>query len=161
MSANITSTPFISSRALSNLAPGSTSKLGEVRSHAFYNQYDPESNPSGIIALAIAENKLMRDEITSYINNKLRVTPWHLTYGHGPQGSIPLRKAVSEFVNKEFHPYSSVEQDHVCICNGAGSAVNNLSFVLAEPDDGILVGRPLYVSVSRSLLNTRYILCAE
>ncbi|RMZ80451.1 hypothetical protein DV737_g2978, partial [Chaetothyriales sp. CBS 132003] len=134
--------PRISSRATANLKP--YSQLGEVRSHCFSQQYDPDTKPDGIVALAIAENKLMRDEITAYINDCLRITPWHLTYGHGPQGSIPLRQAVSDFVNGHFKPHTPVAPSHICICNGAGSAVDDLCFVLGDPGDGLLVGRPLY-----------------
>ena len=47
-------------------------------------------------------------------------------------------------MNKEFKPYSPISPDHICICNGAGSAVDNLSFILGNPGDGILVGTPLY-----------------
>ncbi|RMD40257.1 hypothetical protein DV735_g4871, partial [Chaetothyriales sp. CBS 134920] len=134
--------PHISSRASANLK--SYSKLGEVRSHCFTRQYDPDTNPDGIVALAIAENRLMRDEITAYINNQLRITPWHLTYGHGSQGSNPLREAVSRFVNEHFKPHTPVLSSHICICNGAGSAVDDLCFVLGDPGDGLLIGRPLY-----------------
>jgi aspartate/methionine/tyrosine aminotransferase len=153
----------ISARAQDNLRP---SPLGAIRSHCFYNQYDPTSNPEGIIALAIAENKLMRDEITAHINDNFRITPWHLTYGEGPQGSTALRNAIARFVNREFglHAVFSsagssngrspttdtdgsglVKPEHIVLCNGAGSAVNNLCFCLGEPGDGILTGRPFYV----------------
>src|SRR4051794_35100336 len=81
--------PYVSERALSNLNTGPlTTKLHAVRSHCFHNQYDPITNPDGIVALAIAENKLMRREIVDHINNHMNITPWHLTYGHGPAGSI-------------------------------------------------------------------------
>ncbi|ETN44730.1 uncharacterized protein HMPREF1541_10400 [Cyphellophora europaea CBS 101466] len=133
--------PFLSARVSSNLV---SSKLGEVRSHCFYNQWHPTTNPDGIIALAIAENKLMRDEIVDHINANFKITPWHLTYGEGPQGSIALKSAIGDFMNREFNPFTPLNKDHIVVCNGAGSAVNNLCFCLGEPGDGILVGRPLY-----------------
>ena len=134
--------PYISSRAISNLT---TSKLAEVRSYCFHNQYDPKSNPDGVIALAVAENKLMRDEITHYINENTRIKPWHLTYGEGPQGSTELLSELVQFVNREFHPFESIQNSHICVCNGAGNAVSQFAFCVGEPGDGILVGRPLYV----------------
>jgi aspartate/methionine/tyrosine aminotransferase len=138
--------PFVSSRASANLtADPLTTKLHAIRSHCFHNQYDQIRNPKGIVALAIAENKLMRNEIVDHINQNMQITPWHLTYGHGPAGSIDLRKAVADFVTEVFKPSMEIGGSHVAICNGAGSAVDNLSFVLAEPGEGILVGRPLYV----------------
>ena len=138
----MTETTYISSKATSNFV---ANKLHGIRSYCFYRQYDPETNPDGIIALAIAENKLMRDEITEHINNHFKISPWHLTYGHGPYGSNELRKTLAGFVNEVFQPFSPVEDKHICICNGAGSAVSNLAFCMGEPGDGILVGRPLYV----------------
>jgi aspartate/methionine/tyrosine aminotransferase len=138
--------PLISSRASANLtADPLTTKLHAIRSHCFHNQYDPIENPGGIVALAIAENKLMRKEIVDHINRNMQITPWHLTYGHGPTGSIELRQAVADFVTEVFKPSMEISGSHVGVCNGAGSAVDNLSFVLGEPGDGILVGRPLYV----------------
>jgi aspartate/methionine/tyrosine aminotransferase len=131
----------LSTRASSNLHP---SKLGEVRSHCFRHQWDPARNPDGIIALAIAENKLMRDEITAHINANFSITPWHLTYGEGPSGSIALRTSISSFMNTHFKPTEPITKDHVVVCNGAGTAVSNLCFCLGGPGDGILLGRPYY-----------------
>ena len=134
-------TMSISTRATSNL---NASKLGEIRSHCFRNQYDPASNPDGIIALAIAENKLMRDEITEHINKNFKITPWHLTYGDGANGSRSLKNAISDFMNEHFKPVQPITKDHIVVCNGAGTAVNNLCFCLGEPGDGILLGVPYY-----------------
>ena len=77
-------TTHLSDRASQNLR---RSKLGEVRAYCFYKQYDPVSKPDGIVALAIAENKLMRDEITQHMNKNFNINPFHLTYGEGPQVS--------------------------------------------------------------------------
>lgn len=132
----------ISQRALANLVPNT---LHEIRSHCFHNQYDKDLNPDGIVALAVAENKLMRDEIVQHINSHMNITPFHLTYGEGPAGSSALRRAVASFVTDVFHPSMEITEKHICICNGAGSAVDNLSFCVGEPGEGILVGRPLYV----------------
>lgn len=132
----------ISQRALDNLIPN---KLHEIRSHCFHDQYDPDVNPQGIVALAIAENKLMRHEIVQHINSHMSITPWHLTYGQGPNGDPALRRAVAGFVTDVFKPSSEINETHICICNGAGSAIDNLAFCMGEPGDGILVGRPLYV----------------
>ncbi|KIW49566.1 hypothetical protein PV05_11234 [Exophiala xenobiotica] len=133
---------YISKRALDNLVPN---KLQEIRSHCFHNQYDQVNNPNGIVALAIAENKLMRDEICQHINKHMNINPWHLTYGQGPNGDPALRRALVSFVQEVFKPSTEITENHICICNGAGSAVDNLSFCMGEPGDGILVGRPLYV----------------
>ncbi|KIW90484.1 uncharacterized protein Z519_09130 [Cladophialophora bantiana CBS 173.52] len=59
---------YIPQRALSKFAPSAGPDLHAVHAHCFCNQYDPTSNPGGIVALAIAENKLMRDEICAHVN---------------------------------------------------------------------------------------------
>lgn len=139
--------PYVSERALSNINPPNPilGKLYAVRAYCFRNQYDPETNPDGIVALAVAENKLMREEIVDHINSHMKITPWHLTYGNGAYGSPELRTAIAQFVMGVFKPSMKIEENQVAVCNGAGSAVDDLSFCLADPGDGILVGRPLYV----------------
>ena len=132
----------ISERVSQNLH---RSKLSEVRSYCYHRQYDPVTNPIGIVALAIAENKLMRDEITEHINKHFKISPWHLTYGEGPGGTYALRSEIASLVNKTFKPLVTVDHNHICMCSGAGTAVSNFCFCIGEPGDGILVGRPLYV----------------
>ncbi|KAK4495581.1 hypothetical protein PRZ48_012849 [Zasmidium cellare] len=133
--------PILSDRVKDNLQP---SKLGDLRAYCYYKQYDPKTKPDGIVALAIAENKLMRDEITKHINDNFQITPWHLTYGEGPVGTAALRKELTSYVNDAFKPYIPVKDDHFCMCNGAGNAVHNLAFCVGEPGDGILLSKPLY-----------------
>ena len=67
-----------------------------------------------------------------------------MTYGEGANGTSELRSNIASFVNEVFAPHSVVEDKHVSMCNGAGSAVSNFCFCIGEPGDGILVGRPLY-----------------
>ena len=131
----------LSRRAAENLP---RSKLSEVRSYCYYKQYDPVTNPDGIVPLAIAENRLMRDEISEHLNKNFKIKPWHLTYGEGPTGSSKLRSAIASFVNEVFDPHTAVDASHVCVCNGVASAVNNFCFCVGEPGDGILISRPLY-----------------
>jgi cell division protein FtsI/penicillin-binding protein 2 len=45
---------LISPPTRGNLKPN---KLMELAFHVFANQYEPDSNPNGIVALAVAENK--------------------------------------------------------------------------------------------------------
>ena len=132
----------ISNRISQNLH---STKLSEVRSYCFRRQYDPVAKPDGFVALAIAENKLMRDEVTAHINKNFQINPWHLTYGEGRAGAFELRSKIASFVNDSFNPFLPVEDSHLCVCNGAGSVVSNFCFCIGEPGDGLLIGRPLYV----------------
>jgi aspartate/methionine/tyrosine aminotransferase len=87
----------------------------------------------------------MRDEIAEHLNTNFKINPWHLTYGEGPAGSSRLRSEIASFVNNVFEPHAAVDASHICMCNGVASAVNNFSFCVGEPGDGILISRPLYV----------------
>lgn len=68
-----------------------------------------------------------------------------LTYGDGPSGSMALRTAMAGYVNREFNPRETVENIHVTILSGVGAVIDALCFSIAEPGDGILIARPLYV----------------
>jgi aspartate/methionine/tyrosine aminotransferase len=133
---------FISRRARDNLKPN---KAFELVLHAFANQYDPVTNPDGIVALAVAENKLMHEEVCEHINNHFKVTPWMLTYGDGFTGSKALKKVLTRFVNVNFAPRKKIDESAICLTNGVGSAVDNLALCIGDPGDGVLIGRPLYV----------------
>lgn len=68
-----------------------------------------------------------------------------LTYGDGPSGSLDLRKALATFVNKHFNPNDNISFNEITVLNGASSVIDALCFCLANPGDGILIVRPLYV----------------
>lgn len=132
---------FISSRARDNLRPN---KALELILHAFADQYDQVTNPDGIVALAVAENKLMHAEVAEHINKHFRMTPWMLTYGDGFTGSRALKRALAKYINIHFTPRQKIDESAICVTNGVGSAVDNLGFCIGEPGDGILIGKPLY-----------------
>ena len=87
----------------------------------------------------------MRNEISEHLNTNFKISPWHLTYGDGPSGSLKLRAEIASFVNDVFTPHSLVQDSDICMCNGVASAVSNFCFCVGEPGDGILISRPLYV----------------
>ncbi|EME88548.1 uncharacterized protein MYCFIDRAFT_185197 [Pseudocercospora fijiensis CIRAD86] len=86
----------------------------------------------------------MRDEIARHVNEHFNIDPWHLTYGEGPAGTAALRGHIASDVNEVFHPSAPIHANHICVCNGAGSAVSNFCFCVGEPGDGILLSKPLY-----------------
>ena len=132
---------FLSDRARDNLK---TSPSWELNMHAFRNQYDRVTNPDGVVPLAVAENKLMHQEILEHVNKHFRMTPWMLTYGDGFTGSTALKVALATFINIHFNPRKTIDETSIILTNGVGSAVDNLAFSFGEPGDGILIGRPLY-----------------
>ena len=82
-----------------NLKPN---KLMELAFHTFLNQYEPDTNPNGIVALAVAENKLMHPEICEHINKHSKMAPWLLTNDDRFTGLKALKVALAKFINGHF-----------------------------------------------------------
>jgi aspartate/methionine/tyrosine aminotransferase len=102
------------------------------------------TNPNGFVNVGVAENVLMHDHLLSFINRKLDLPAKILTYHDGPTGSVRLKQAISAFINKHFHPLKAVDSSHLCVTNGVSSAIEHLSWAIADPGEGILLGRPYY-----------------
>ncbi|KAF3036908.1 hypothetical protein E8E12_003583 [Didymella heteroderae] len=105
-----------------------------------------KTNPSGWVPVGLAENALMHNELREFLNSKSLVDEQSraLTYGDGPSGSKPLRHALTAFFNDYFHPAWPVKPEHLLVTNGVTSAVEHCAWNLANPGEGILLGRPYY-----------------
>ncbi|KAF2677054.1 ACC synthase [Lentithecium fluviatile CBS 122367] len=110
------------------------------------NLWHPDTNPNGFISLGVAENSLMHSELRDFINTKALVDSEArgLTYGDGPCGSIPLRSALSSFLNKYFDPATPVKPEQLMVTCGLSSAIEHCSWAVADAGEGILLGRPYY-----------------
>lgn len=88
----------------------------------------------------------MHNELRDFLNSKKLVDPAArgLTYGDGPSGSKPLRAALSSFFNSYFHPAKPVEPDQLMVTNGVTTGIEHSAWALANPGEGILLGRPYY-----------------
>ncbi|KAL9108390.1 MAG: hypothetical protein Q9227_006850 [Pyrenula ochraceoflavens] len=106
----------LSRRALANIQPDPEKDLGRA---AFYNQYDPEKNPGGVVAMAVAENRLI--------------------------GSKHLKSALARYLNNILEPQQSIESGTVVVLSGVSNVVNTVAFCICNEGEGILIGRPLYV----------------
>ncbi|KAK5996201.1 1-aminocyclopropane-1-carboxylate synthase-like protein 1 [Cladobotryum mycophilum] len=106
--------------------------------------WDPESNPSGILSLGVAENTLMHAPLAKHIRDHLDLPHPSFTYGDGPGGSRRLKNAMSRFLNKHFKPVKSIEPAHISVTNGCSSAIEHLSWAFANPGEGFLLGQPYY-----------------
>ncbi|KAL9604023.1 MAG: hypothetical protein Q9219_000785 [cf. Caloplaca sp. 3 TL-2023] len=124
----------LSTRGQKNVPEGEAfDKLVEI----FTNVYDKETNPDGI-------------EFASFFS-KIDVQPRHLTYGDGPFGTRALRAALSDFFNDYLHPFNKVQPQQLLVAAGVTSVLDLISFAVANPGDGILIGRPLYGSFLKDL----------
>ncbi|KAF8251923.1 ACC synthase [Wilcoxina mikolae CBS 423.85] len=131
----------VSSRVLQNL------KDGEVMERLFAilaNPYNPETNPNGIVNLGVAENALMYKELTEFVNKTLSIDAFACTYGNGPIGSPSLRIALSNFLNRYFCAVQPVQPEHIVVSSGVTAVLDMLAWTLADAEDGVMFGRPLY-----------------
>jgi aspartate/methionine/tyrosine aminotransferase len=88
----------------------------------------------------------MHDELRDFLNSKSLVDPSSkaFTYGDGPSGSKHLRDILATFFNEYFQPVQDVNPSQLMITNGVTSAIEHVAWAIADPGDGILLGRPYY-----------------
>lgn len=113
--------------------------------HRFFevlgNLWHPRTNPKGYVNLGIAENSLMHEHIVHKINKTLSISEQNLTYG---DNQAQLKGVVAAFLNRHFHPFTTIQPTQLSIVNGCTTALQNLSWALSNPEDIILIGRPFY-----------------
>ncbi|KAL4723227.1 hypothetical protein ACLX1H_009717 [Fusarium chlamydosporum] len=108
------------------------------------NLFDQETNPDGIVSLGVAENTLMHDVLRKHIHDNLALTNPAFTYGDGTTGTKRVKKAVSRFLTTHLKPFKAIEPAHITMTNGCSAAIEHLSWAVANPGDGILLGQPYY-----------------
>lgn len=107
--------------------------------------WDEDDNPDGYVSLGLAENSLMHKELAEHIHSNISLPTQALTYGDGPPaGSQRLRSAMAKFLTKHLKPVDPIERSHIVVTNGCSSAIEQLSWALADPGDGFLLGQPYY-----------------
>ncbi|KAG9237073.1 1-aminocyclopropane-1-carboxylate synthase [Amylocarpus encephaloides] len=118
------------------------------------NCYDKDSNPSGVISLATAENYLCADELQKFILENVTIPKEAYTYGYGDQGGLHFPIALSSFINNHFSPSNPVQPDEI-ITGASLTPINELlGRSLGNPGDGILVARPVYGGFELDFGNT-------
>lgn len=88
----------------------------------------------------------MHNELRDFLNKQSLVdqNAKAFTYGDGPAGSLPLRTALSSFFNSYFNPVAPVQPAQLMATNGCSAAIEHCAWALANPGEGILLGRPYY-----------------
>ncbi|KAM5494530.1 putative secondary metabolism biosynthetic enzyme [Microsporum canis] len=107
-------------------------------------EYDAQSNPSGLLSLSTAENPLMHEELTAYVNSKLQFDKSVWSYGSSAGGGKKFPAAMAGHINRYFDPYMPVKSSEVLATNSIPSLNELLAFTLADEGDGILISRPIY-----------------
>ena len=103
--------------------------------------WHPETSPSGYVNLGVAENTLVHNRLIAKIKSEFDMTSSALTYGDGQKR---LKRAAARFITRNFNAQSPLTADHVAVTNGCTTAIQNLSWALANPGDVFLIGRPFY-----------------
>ncbi|KAL4869202.1 hypothetical protein BDV12DRAFT_168462 [Aspergillus spectabilis] len=109
--------------------------------------FDKETK-EGVVSFSNAENFLMQDVILGYIRTQVAsgLDRTSLTYHEGPFGSRRLREAMAKLITTYFHPASPISPDHILFTSGVTSLNAICALSLTDPDDGILLGQPIYGS---------------
>lgn len=128
----------VSQRAAQLTATGEST---ELLMSILNNLWDEKTNPDGYVSLGIAENSLMHDVLLEHMHRNMTISSLDLTYGDGFKR---LKKATARFLNRQFKPNTPIEPSHVFVSNGCTSAIQNLSWAMADPGDAFLLGRPYY-----------------
>jgi aspartate/methionine/tyrosine aminotransferase len=106
------------------------------------NRYHTDNNPGGYIGLCVAENKLVADLVAERLN-AIPMVP-HSVLGYDAMtGAVRFREQLGRFMGRtflgrEFPPHQ------IAVLAGAGSVLEILFHVLADPGDGVLVPTPSY-----------------
>lgn len=114
----------------------------------FENRYHHATNPNGVIALGIAENKLMHDVLLKRMRTFAPPSDEVLNYTW-PQGSQELREVMASFLSKYVFNLSNpaeqkVKADNLIINNGCTAILHALSYVMFNEKDSLLIPTPYY-----------------
>lgn len=111
--------------------------------------YDPTDNPDGYLVMLIAESKLMWKEMARKLEQVQASKPlpaWIFNYGD-MGGQITFKKTMASMMQRWIH--APVNPQYLRFQVGAGSILDQISYILADVDDGVLVpgpGYPAFVS---------------
>lgn len=105
--------------------------------------YDAATNPDGYIGLSVAENKLVWDLMRPRLIEPRRNLPHEAICYDEMIGSATFRRRLAEFMGSRFlgrvFDYRSI-----AVLAGAGSVLEILFYVLADPGEAVLVPTPSY-----------------
>ncbi|KAH8079618.1 pyridoxal phosphate-dependent transferase [Filobasidium floriforme] len=113
--------------------------------------YHPSSNPGGIVGLGVAENLLMGEELVDLSRRAMtsNFTTQDLSYGDDLWGSKRLHRALAGFLNEWFEPYEQAQPEHIITSAGLSCLIDQLTYTLFNPSEGILILRPYYAGFNR------------
>lgn len=117
----------------------------EIFAEASQNLYCPDKNPNGTFPLNIAENaistSLIKDKLTS-ITQQGEMPDWVMKYT-GLNGNPEVRDNVAKFMERHLCK-CPMDPDTLAFSAGASATIEVSSFMLANPDDVVVIPAPSY-----------------
>ncbi len=117
----------------------------EVFFEAMENQYDPENNPDGAIALNIAENKLswfMLQQKIQELSCTQTLPDWVASYTSA-LGAPEFREVLAAYMAR-FLTKCPINPDHLGLSAGATATIEVTSWILGERGDVAVFPAPCY-----------------
>ncbi|KAI0377193.1 acc synthase [Hypomontagnella monticulosa] len=121
--------------------------------HGPLNPYHPTTNPNGKVSFANAENWLMHEELTQFINTHNEFNGFHCTYGEGFTGTVRLRTAMAKHLNAHFKPVREVDPEQITFSAGVTELNEVCALVTCNPNAGesVMLGKPVYGAFAKDL----------
>ena len=104
--------------------------------------YEKAASPDGYIGLCVAENRLVADLVADRLN-EIPVVPASVLGYDAMTGSSRFREQLGRFMGRTFLG-RDFPPHQISVLAGAGSVLEILFHVLADPGDGVLVPTPSY-----------------
>lgn len=146
-----TTSGTISKRAEKLRAPHIDYLTNHIR--CIYDPYSADTNPKGGIPLAVAENKLCTEMLVDQFNSfKVPFTHDMMHYTDGT-GSHELKTCLASFLSTYVFQGCDILPEQLIISSGCTALLYQLSILLFERGDSVLVPTPFYPAFVKDFLN--------
>jgi 1-aminocyclopropane-1-carboxylate synthase len=112
--------------------------------------WSPE-DPEGNIVMSIAENRLTVDMIRDKVAAVSNGYDDSLFFYDAMNGSERLRKALAGMLMDTFMKGLTVDHRHITVSAGCGAIIDNITFAITQPGDGVLIPAPYYPAFDNDL----------
>ena len=123
--------------------------------------FHPEKNPKGYISLCVAENKLVLEELSTYLSKPhiakiaFELEP-QLSFCYSNfMGLAPLRQSVANLFSRKFKCVEDgvykVKPDNIVVGSGCAGLLNVLFGLLADENDAVLIPAPYYAAFDNDM----------
>ncbi|KAI0137052.1 pyridoxal phosphate-dependent transferase [Xylariales sp. AK1849] len=106
--------------------------------------YHPDTNDSGLISCAAAQNWLVGKELIDFVKEHVEFPAETFSYHYNTAGGPRLRKALAQHFNEYFNPYRPLDGSEIQVVGAATALHDILGWAVGEPGDVILATKPIY-----------------